>query len=54
MSRPKSKIKLKRVNINMPLTLHERIKEYAENLGINVTSAYIVLLNQLLERNDKK
>jgi len=52
MAKQKSNIEFKRVNINMPLTLHERIKEYADNLGINITSASIVLLNQALDHKD--
>ncbi len=45
-------IELKRVNINLPLSIIERVKDYADNLGINTTSAYIVLLNQALEQKD--
>lgn len=45
-------IDLKRVNINLPSHIVDRVKEYADNLGINVTSAYIVLLNQALEQKD--
>lgn len=41
-------MQLVRVNVNMPITLVERVKEYANKLGINVTTAYIVLLNQVL------
>lgn len=43
---------LKRVNINLPLSTIEKVKDYADSLGINVTSAYIVLLNQALEQKD--
>ena len=43
---------LVRVNMNLPSHIVERIKEYADSLGINVTSAYIVLLNQALEQKD--
>ena len=43
--------KLKRVNMNLPITLIERVKEYAERLGLNTTSAYIVLLNQALNQD---
>lgn len=45
-----NKIELTRVNINLPTTVVEKVKEYADNLGINTTSAYIVLLNQALEQ----
>ncbi len=41
---------LERVNMNLPSHIVERVKEYADDLGINVTSAYIVLLNQALEQ----
>lgn len=49
MAKTKSKIELTRVNINLPTSLVEEIKEYADSIGINTTSAYIVLLNQALE-----
>lgn len=45
-------IELKRVNINLPSGIIERVKDYADNLGINTTSAYIVLLNQALDQKD--
>lgn len=45
-----NKIELVRVNINLPSHLVSKVKEYANNLGINTTSAYIVLLNQALEQ----
>ncbi len=45
-------IELKRVNINLPLSIVEKVKDYADSLGINTTSAYIVLLNQALEQKD--
>ena len=43
---------LERVSINLPSNIVTRVKEYADNLGINNTSAYIVLLNQALEQTD--
>lgn len=43
---------LVRVNMNLPSHIVEKVKTYADNLGINVTSAYIVLLNQALEQKD--
>ena len=43
---------LERVSINLPSNIVARVKEYADNLGINNTSAYIVLLNQALEQTD--
>lgn len=45
-------VQLQRVNINLPSNLVERVKEYAYSLGINTTSAYIVLLNQALDQKD--
>lgn len=41
---------LVRVNMNLPSTIVNQVKEYADDLGINVTSAYIVLLNQALDQ----
>jgi hypothetical protein len=43
---------LTRVSINLPLNIVEKVKSYADSLGINTTSAYIVLLNQALEQKD--
>lgn len=43
---------LERVSINLPSNIVAKVKEYADNLGINNTSAYIVLLNQALEQTD--
>ena len=43
---------LERVSINLPSNIVAKVKEYAYNLGINNTSAYIVLLNQALEQTD--
>lgn len=48
----KNNTELIRVNINIPSNVVSRVKEYAENLGINTTSAYIVLLNQALDQKD--
>lgn len=52
MAKEKSKISMSRININAPTSLVNRVKEYADNLGINTTSAYIVLLNQALDQKD--
>lgn len=51
MASKKSKVELKRVNINLPITLIKKVEEYGESIGINTTSAYIVLLNQALNQN---
>lgn len=42
-------IELVRVNINLPTSLVNEVKDYADSIGINTTSAYIILLNQALE-----
>lgn len=44
------KIELKRVNMNLPLHIIEKVEDYACSMGLNVTSAYIVLLSQALEQ----
>lgn len=44
------KIELKRVNMNLPLHIVEKVEDYARNMGLNVTSAYIVLLSQALDQ----
>lgn len=49
MARTKPSTNLKRVNINLPINVIEQVKEYADELGVNTTSAYILLLNQALE-----
>lgn len=46
------KTQLQRVNINLPTSLVEKVKEYANQLGVNTTSAYIFLLNQALNQKD--
>ena len=53
MAKEKSNIELKRVNINLPTNLVERVREYADSIGINTTSAYIVLLNQALDQKEQ-
>ena len=47
-----NKIELVRVNMNLPNSLVERVKDYANKVGINTTSAYIVLLNQALDQKE--
>ena len=44
--------KLERIGINIPSSLVKKVKDFADSLGINYTSAYIVLLNQALEQKD--
>lgn len=48
----KNKIELKRVNMNLPSDLVQRVVDYGESKGLNTTSAYIVLLNQALDYKD--
>lgn len=48
----KSKQELERISINLPVNLVNRVKEYAEETGLNVTSAYISLISQALRQND--
>ena len=46
------KIELKRVNVNLPSNLVQRVEDYALSLGVNTTNAYIILLNQALDYKD--
>ena len=48
----KKKIELKRVNMNLPSDLVQRVVNYASATGLNTTSAYIVLLNQALDQKE--
>lgn len=41
-----------RVNMNLPTKIVLQVKEYAEDLGLPITQAYTVLLNQSLEQKD--
>ena len=43
---------LERISINIPSSIVSRVKEYADKMGINYTSAYIILLNQALDQKD--
>lgn len=47
-----NKYTLTRVNMNLPTSLVDKVKYYANSLGVNVTAAYIILLNTALEQND--
>ncbi len=40
-----------RVNVNLPKKLVDRVKEFADNLGVNYTTAYIMILNQNLDQS---
>jgi hypothetical protein len=48
-----NKIELRRVNINLPSELVSKVEDYARDLGVNTTSAYIVLLNQALNQDQQ-
>ena len=48
----KKNVVLVRVSINLPSSIVEKVKDFGESLGLNTTSAYIVLLNQALEQKD--
>lgn len=50
MTEKNKKIELKRVNFNLPVSLVKRVEDYAYSMGLNVTNAYIVLLNQALDQ----
>ena len=52
MTNPKNKIDLKRVNMNLPASLVQRVTDYGIENGLNTTSAYIVLLNQALDQKE--
>lgn len=46
----RKKVELKRVNVNLPVDLVNKVVEYGDKNGLNTTSAYIVLLNQGLSQ----
>lgn len=48
----KNKLELVRVNINLPKNVIERVREYADEIGIPMTQAYIVLINMALQQKD--
>lgn len=52
MASRKNKVDLKRVNINLPTSLIQRVTDYGIENGLNTTSAYIVLLNQALDQKE--
>lgn len=41
-----------RVNMNLPTPMVERVREYANELGLPITHAYTVLLSQALQQKD--
>ena len=50
MTKNNQKNELLRVNLNLPASVVEKVRDYADSVGINYTSAYIVLLNRGLEQ----
>lgn len=40
------------VNMNLPTPMVLKVKEYANNLGLPITQAYVVLINMALEHKD--
>ncbi len=48
MTKNKSNAEVKRINANIPIKLANRVEEYANENMLNLTSAYITLLNQAL------
>ena len=49
MANVANNFKYTRVNINIPTTLVQRVKEYADNLGMPYTQTYVLLLNSALD-----
>ena len=45
-------LQIKRVNVNLPINLIERVQEYSKNMGIPYTQGYTILLNQALQQQD--
>lgn len=41
-----------RVNMNLPTQMVNKVKEYAEELGLPITQAYTVLIYMALEQKD--
>lgn len=48
MANVANNFKYTRVNINVPTTLVQRVKEYADKLGMPYTQTYVLLLNNAL------
>ena len=48
MKNKNNTIEVKRINANIPIKLAKRVEEYANENMLNLTSAYITLLNQAL------
>lgn len=49
----KSPIETKKLNMNIPSSLLERVDRYAENIGLNRSSAIVVLIDNSLKEVEK-
>lgn len=52
MTENKKKTRLVRIAMNFPEPLLNQVKEYADSLGVNMTNAFIFLVNQALQQKD--
>ena len=52
MTENKKKTKLVRIAMNFPEPLLNQVKEYGDSLGVNMTNAFIFLVNQALQQKD--
>ena len=52
MTETKKKPELVRIGMNFPKPLLDRVKEYADSLCVNTTTAFIFLVNQALQQKD--
>lgn len=51
MAKVKTDVELKRVNMNLPKVLVDRVEEYGRQVGVNTTNAFIFLLYKGLDNN---
>lgn len=51
MSKINKDLNLVRVNVNFPLPLVQRVKDYSLKLGIPTTQGYILLLTKALDND---
>lgn len=52
MAKTVGDVEFKRVSVNLPVSIYEKIKDYGIGLGLNFTSSLIVILNQALEQRE--
>lgn len=50
MTKTKRNTEVRRINANIPIKLANKVEEYANENMLNLTSAYITLLNQALNQ----